>query len=1114
MPSNPPSGKSLFSVLGKYLLVIGVMVSFYVFADEHSVPGVEEIQQRLKTLSDAADISDTEKTQIEKSYQQAIDNIRATEQFEDQTNTYNKAIEDAAKNLTDLENSLGSFSPPKVPSPSISLKKLLTEVTNTEGEVTSGRARLSELRASLDDERRLLLRQIISETQTAIDATNNNLSTDEDSNPAKLAENIAQTAQRKMLQAKIGALKQRLAYRPSHLAIIEAQVALEEKKLDATVQMLNKMTALQNQLDEKENASMLAQLEATTASLVSAPQILQEIAQHNEELAKSSAVLAEQHDKTSQKLSAIQIQIADLNNKFSSLNRLLELEIYESSAVFGNALRDEWEQASRFVDGRDLIGLTETSLVDNRVAMFSLNQRRAPFDIPDIDAIMQQIDKDDQRWHEVANNLVSQRRELISQLSAAYTLHVDVLSVLLDKLRHLTQRTQTYSDLLESNLFWIPSATPFDLSTVTAAGDSAAWLLRMAHWQNVLQAIQANIEHSTLALIALFILLILALLLRKRLKQRLSDIAPNVGRVQSDEFKLTLEALAITFGLSLPPTLVLFGLALLCDANTGFANSLSNAFFVGGLMMIFLEFMLQLVRKDGLGEVHFKWSESNLALLRKNNRLLIVVFIPIGIIMTLLNNQASVEIREDLGQFALIILCTSLAIAGTRVTRNAYYRYRASEHTSKRFSYFLYSLLILIPACLIVLSAIGYQYSAQRVLVLLLETTVLCTVALLVYYTAERAISVNARRIALEKIRAKRAAIIAANAQQEAAEQSGEGVPEIIDSQELDRHTITNQTKAVIRLIIWLVLIGALSVVWQDISPIAYSLDDIVMWEISSDEPNVEAQQITLWNCLMSLIILIVSFIGVRNLPGLLEMTVLGRLSLSPGTSYAITTMLKYSIVIIGIIVSVNILGAQWSKLQWLIAALGVGLGFGLQEIVANFVSGIVILFERPIRLGDTITIAGHSGTVTRIRIRATTVSDWDRKELIIPNKTFITQDFVNWTLSDPVTRIVIPVGVAYGSETEKVVSLLIDVANKSDNVFDDPAPAALFLAFGASSLDFELRVFARAVVDRAMVTHELHMRIEKSFREAGVEIAFPQQDVHLNMTSPIDVNVSPKKDI
>tara|TARA_R110000744_G_scaffold44106_1_gene98572 strand:- start:111579 stop:114917 length:3339 start_codon:yes stop_codon:yes gene_type:complete len=1097
--------------IAKFIVLFSLFFCSGVLAGDELLPSIEEIQQRLKTSSDAADISEQEKSAIEQSYQQAIDNIRATEQFDEQTNKYNHAIKDAPKKLNRLENDYAKFQYPPVSNKSVSQSELLARVTDTEGDVTSTRARLSELKATLDDERRLLLRQIISETQTAIDATNNNLTTDEDSNPAKLAQSIAQAAERKMLQAKIGSLKERLAYRPAHLAIIDAQVALEQKKLQASVELLNALRSLQNNLDEKQNASKLAKLQATTASLISAPLILQDIAKHNEVLAKSAATLATQQDLTAHELNEIQTQISDLNNKFSSLNRLLELEIYESSAVFGNALRQEWEQASRVVNGDDLIKQTEISLVDNRVAMFSLNQRRAPFDTPDVEVLMGQIGKDNLRWQDEAKELVSQRRELISQLSSAYTQHVDVLSVLLDKLRFLIQRTQTYSNLLESNLFWIPSATPFDVDTITAAGDSAAWLLRMEHWQNVMLAVEQNIEHNQFALITMLVALVLTLILRKRLKRRLSEIAPNVGKVQTDAFQLTLTSLLITLGLSLPPALVLFALALLCDAKTGFANSLSNAFFVGGLMMLYLEFMLQLVRKDGLGEVHFNWSESSLTLLRKNNRLLIIVFIPIGIIMTLLNNQASVEIREDLGQFALIILCSSLAIAGTRVTRNAYYRYRASMYSSKRFSYFLYSLLILVPAFLIILSAIGYQYSAQRILALMLETAFLCTVALLVYYTAERAISVNARRIALEKIRAKRLATIAANAQQEAAEQSGEGVPEIIDSQELDRHTITSQTKAVIRMVIWLALIGALSVVWQDISPIAYSLDDVVMWEISNDDPNIEAQRITLWSCLLSLMIFVVSVIGVRNLPGLLEMTVLGRLNLSPGTSYAITTMLKYSIVIIGIIVSFNILGAQWSKLQWLIAALGVGLGFGLQEIVANFVSGIVILFERPIRLGDTITIAGHSGTVTRIRIRATTVSDWDRKELIIPNKTFITQDFVNWTLSDPVTRIVIPVGVAYGSDTEKVVSLLVQVANNNHSVFEDPAPAALFLAFGASSLDFELRVFARAVVDRAMVTHELHMQIEKQFRQAGIEIAYPQQDVHLNMTTPIDVNIAPK---
>ncbi|MGY0585318.1 MAG: mechanosensitive ion channel domain-containing protein [Paraglaciecola chathamensis] len=1103
---------SIFTFWIRFSLLLCLAFSTASYSDDDLLPSVEEIQQRLNASADAADISEQEKEQIEKSYQQAIDDIRAAQQYEQQSLKYRQAIKDAPDALSKIEQQQARYSAPKLPNEPLNSQTVLTLLNDMEGKVTSLRASTSELKANLDDERRLLLRQIISDTQTAIDATNNNLSTDEKSNPSQLADNIAQTAQRKMLQSKIDAVKQRLAYRPDHLALLEAQISLEQKKLNGAINLRDKLTALQSQLDSKANASKLSQLQAVTASLISAPKSLRDIAKHNELLAQRAASLSEQQENTSNELSQIQTQINELNNKFSSLNRLLELEVYESSAVFGNALRQEWEQTSSFINGSEAIKQTEMLLVDNRVAMFSINQKRAPYDVPEVNPLMTQIGKDNTRWKDEAHNLINQRRELISQLSSAYTQHVDTLSVLLDKLGYLSQRSKTYSDLLESNLFWIPSATPFNLQTIAAAGDSAAWLFRTEHWQNVVQAIARNVQQEQISLLTIVCAFVLTIILRKRLKQRLTDIAPNIGKVQTDAFQFTLEGLAITLGLALPPALLLFALALLSDTQTGFSNSLSNAFFVGGLMMIYLEFMLQLVRKNGLGEVHFRWSESNLALLRKNNRLLIIVFIPVGIIMTLLTNQASVEIREDLGQFALIILCASLAIAGTRVTRNAYYRHRTSLYTSKRFSYFVYSLLILVPVFLIILSAIGYQYSAQRILALMLETAVLCTLALLVYYTAERAISVKARRIAFEKIRAKRAATLLANEQQEAAEQSGEGVPDIIDTQELDRHTITSQTKAVIRLIIWLVLLGALSIVWQDISPIAYSLDDVVMWEISSDDPNTPAQLITLWSCLLSLGILFISVIGVRNLPGLLEMTVLGRLNLSPGTSYAITTMLKYTIVIVGIIVSVNILGAQWSKLQWLIAALGVGLGFGLQEIVANFVSGIVILFERPIRLGDTITIAGHSGTVTRIRIRATTVSDWDRKELIIPNKTFITQDFINWTLSDPVTRIVIPVGVVYGSDTEKVVSVLLNEANNNHNVYDDPAPAALFLAFSTSSLLFELRVFARAVVDRAMVTHELHMQIEKAFKQAGIEIAYPQQDVHINMRDPIDINIATTK--
>jgi potassium efflux system protein len=187
---------------------------------------------------------------------------------------------------------------------------------------------------------------------------------------------------------------------------------------------------------------------------------------------------------------------------------------------------------------------------------------------------------------------------------------------------------------------------------------------------------------------------------------------------------------------------------------------------------------------------------------------------------------------------------------------------------------------------------------------------------------------------------------------------------------------------------------------------------------------------------------------------------------------------------------------------QWLVAAISVGLGFGLQEIFANFVSGLIILFERPIRVGDVITIADVSGVVSRIRMRATTIVDGDRKELIIPNKDVITGKVLNWTLSDEVNRIQIAIGIAYGSDTQRAAELLLGAAQNHRDVLKDPPPKVTFEAFGESSLRFVLRCFLPNLDSRSHAVHELNMEIERKFRENAIEIAFPQHDIHVRSMS------------
>jgi len=208
-------------------------------------------------------------------------------------------------------------------------------------------------------------------------------------------------------------------------------------------------------------------------------------------------------------------------------------------------------------------------------------------------------------------------------------------------------------------------------------------------------------------------------------------------------------------------------------------------------------------------------------------------------------------------------------------------------------------------------------------------------------------------------------------------------------------------------------------------------------------------------------------------------------------------------------------LGLHWQNIQWLVAALGVGLGFGLQEIFANFISGLILLFEQPIRVGDVVTLGDTTGVVARIRIRATTVTNWDRQELIIPNKDLITGRLVNWTLTDSTNRIVVNVGVAYGSDTEFACDLLRKICEEHPKISKDPEPVVTFESFGDSTLNLVLRCYLSTLDERLKSIHQLHTEINKRFNESGLEIAFPQRDLHLRSLPPelMDRLCPPPKD-
>jgi potassium efflux system protein len=258
---------------------------------------------------------------------------------------------------------------------------------------------------------------------------------------------------------------------------------------------------------------------------------------------------------------------------------------------------------------------------------------------------------------------------------------------------------------------------------------------------------------------------------------------------------------------------------------------------------------------------------------------------------------------------------------------------------------------------------------------------------------------------------------------------------------------------------------------------------------------------LTLLGLFKALLIAVVTFIATKNLPGLLELAVLRTTSIQAGTRNAISTLIQYAVVTVGIVLFFNALEVDWTKLGWIAAALSVGIGFGLQEVVANFVCGIILLFERPIRVGDVVTVGGTTGTVSNIQIRATTITNWDRQDYVVPNKSLITGPLLNWTLNTGLNRIVIRVGVAAGCDTEKARQLLLEIANNHPHILDDPAPKATFEEFGASSLNLILYAFLATLDHRSSTITELHTEIDKQFAAAGIDIPNPQMDLNIQGT-------------
>jgi potassium efflux system protein len=508
------------------------------------------------------------------------------------------------------------------------------------------------------------------------------------------------------------------------------------------------------------------------------------------------------------------------------------------------------------------------------------------------------------------------------------------------------------------------------------------------------------------------------------------------------------------------------------------------------VILFSLQLFYRLSEPSGILRKHFQWQESVTNLLHSQLFWLRFVLVA-GWFLIKTTQIAGIPVYSDnLGRLAVNINVLALTFFLTELLhpKRGLIQY-IPQATSATWLFklrYLYFVIALSPLIILGFSVTGYHLSALELLYKLMVTLWLVAVLVVMYEIGLRALTLFNRYLAVKNQQQKRQ--LAASPDQARNEEHIIDIPSI-NAQSVNTLNI---------LLVFSIIIGSWFI-WHNIFSAFSFLERVELWRNKVTINNQETEQvITLVNLFLAGVYGFIVLVLVRNLTSIAEILLFRRVTIESGSRYAIQQLSKYLLMTIGFFAITNELGFSWSQVQWLVAALSVGLGFGLQEIFANFVSGIILLFERPIRVGDIVTIGDVTGKVSRIHMRATTLTDFDQKELIVPNKTFITTQLVNWSLSDAITRLVIPVDIAYGTDIELAHKVMMDTVIETPFVLTTPAPSVLLLAFGDSALRFSIYAYVSETAHRLPVTHDLHLRIVNALKEYHIEIPFPQRDIHI----------------
>ncbi len=812
--------------------------------------------------------------------------------------------------------------------------------------------------------------------------------------------------------------------------------------------------------------------------------VLERAQQTNRDLSMELLRANDRHNDLVREGLAVRSQLDHVRQLQRSLNE--QIEAIRGSLLLSRILREQ-RRSLPSVDARQNL---QDEIADLRLRQFDLARQR--------DTLRQSERLANQRLAEAGveispalveslQGLYHSRRQLVDQLEQTYGSLLSAAVELQLNQQQLLETSHELRNTIDEQLFWVANARPLGLAWFQQLPANLMEELRRGEWRQLLPVHWQWPGIEALAGVSLMVAALGLLWLRRRIRERLGVLHEQIGRLRSDSQAHTPMAIGLNSLVALPGPLVLGGLGIvLALIDTELIAGLGKAIMQLALAWAFIAWARRLLVRDGVATKHFYWPSAYVARLRWLLGWLGLALVPVLLVGTL---ALEGEIVLTTRPVAMLLLFAGLVAMSLMLAR------LILAHTPffgvKLFRLILGLMMAAVPIVLLGLIIFGYEYTALSLVGRFVITLYLLALWILVEASVVRGLAVAARRLAFKRALMRRRA--------QAQEGSDSGL-DVVDEPPLDMEQINQQSLRLSKLILLIGFALLLYLVWSDLLTVLGYLNDVAIWEARE---GVGAELVTsalsLADVFTALLIFVLTLVMARNLPGLLEVMVLSRLELKQGSAYAIGTLLSYTIVGTGLVVSLATLGVAWSQLQWLVAALGVGLGFGLQEIFANFVSGLIILFERPVRIGDTITLGNLTGTVNRIRIRATTVTDFDRKEIIIPNKTFVTDQLINWSLSDTVTRVVLNYRVAYGSDQVLVHQLLYQAAEENERVLNDPEPQVFFMSYGDGTLNFELRIFVNSLGDRLFATDELNCRVGALFEENGIDIAFDQLDIWLH---------------